>query len=286
MIPLGAKSAPGAVIVHGSGDSDRDNVWAFSIANHLALSGVAVLLPDKRGSGKSGGNWKAVGFDELAADALLGVELLARQAEVDPARVGLVGLSQGGWVAPLAASRSPRVAFSASISAAAVSVREQVLHELEQTVRKAGADPETVGLALELMRMTFAYGETGAGWEEYLAAVELAPAALSEAFPTSQDDWRWSWYERVLDFDPLPVWRGLSIPYRIVYGEKDEQDNLPVEKSVARLRSWLAESGRKDVEVSVVPDSGHALEDPATGWIRRSFLDDLARWVVGTPAGK
>jgi pimeloyl-ACP methyl ester carboxylesterase len=176
------------------------------------------------------------------------------------------------------------VAFCASVSAAAVSVREQVLHELEQTVRQGGADPETVSLALELMQMALAYGESGAGWEEYSAAIELAPARLAEAFPASPDDWRWAWYRRVLDFDPLPVCRKLSIPCLFVYGEKDEEDNLPVRESVRRLQSWIGESGRTDVLVRVFPESGHALEDPATGWIRQDFLGALSRWIVESRA--
>jgi len=280
MLPLDGERHPGVVIVQGSGDSDRDNVWAFSIANHLALAGSAVLLPDKRGSGQSQGDWKAVGFDALALDALAGIELLAARPEVDAARVGLVGLSQGGWVAPLAASRSSRVAFCAAVSAAAVPVREQVLHEFEQTVREQSRAPEEVDLALELMQMAFAYGESGSGWEDYLAGVEGAPSSLSGAFPTQRDDWRWSWYRRVLDFDALSAWRQLSVPCLIVYGAEDEHDNVPVAKSVARLESWIDESRRRDVTIRVYPGSGHALGDPATSWIRRDFLADLARWIA------
>ena len=161
-------------------------------------------------------------------------------------------------------------------------MREQVLHEFEQTVRQGGAGQDVVDIALELMRMALAFGASGADWEDYLAGVEAAPPSLTGAFPIQRDDWRWSWYRRVLDFDPLPVWRELTIPCLIVYGEEDEHDNLPVDKSVARLRSWIEESRRTDVEVRVYPGSGHALGDPATGWIRRDFLADLARWIAGT----
>lgn len=275
MLPIGGEKHPGAVVIQGSGDSDRDNVWAFSIANHLALSGVAVLLPDKRGCGRSAGDWKAVGFEELATDALAGLEVLAARPEVDGQRIGLVGLSQGGWIAPLAARRDARVAFAVSVSGAAVSVREQVLHELEQTVRKAGGE-EAVAIARELMEMTFVYGQTGQGWDDYLVAVEEAPAALAGAFPTSRDDWRWSWYARVVDFDPLPLWKALAIPCLLVYGAEDEHDNVPVALSQSRLRALA----RANLACRVFPGSGHALDDPAGSWIRRDFLDELACWIA------
>jgi dienelactone hydrolase len=274
LLPRGKASSPGAVILQGSGDSDRDNVWAFSIADHLARSGIAVLLPDKRGCGQSRGDWKAVGFDELAGDALAASEVLRARPEVDKARIGLVGLSQGGWIAPLAARRDARVAFIVSVSGAAVTVREQVLHELEATVRESAGD-EAAAIALELMGMAFDYGRTGEGWDDYLAAVEGAPPALASAFPTARDDWRWSWYPRVLDFDPLPLWKELALPCLVVYGAEDEHDNVPVRESVRRLDSL----GRRDLTVRVFAGSGHALDDPAGTWIRRDFLDALASWI-------
>lgn len=279
LLPRGSAKHPGAVVIQGSGDSDRDNVWAFSIAHHLARSGVAVLLPDKRGCGQSKGDWKAVGFEDLATDALAGLTELAAIPSVDAARIGLLGLSQGGWIAPLAAQRDARVAFAVSISGAAVSVRAQVLHELAQTVRKKGG-AEAAGVALELMNMAFAFGKTGQGWEDYLAGVEAAPSALAGAFPTARDDWRWAWYARVLDFDPVPLWKELSIPSWIAYGAEDENDNVPVAESTARL----AALGRANLICRVYPGSGHALDDPQGNWIRRDFLDDLATWIASVKA--
>jgi len=162
---------------------------------------------------------------------------------------------------------------------AAVSVREQVLHELAQTVRKAG-DEEAVALALELMGMAFEYGKSGAGWDDYLAGVEAAPPALAGAFPRARDDWRWAWYARVLDFDPLPLWKELALPSLVVYGEADEHDNVPVAES----RRRLTRLGRANLACRVYAGSGHALDEPQGRWIRRDFLDELARWIAATPA--
>lgn len=270
-----ARKHPGVVMIHGSGDSDRDNVWAFSIAHHLARAGNAVLLPDKRGCGQSGGDWKAVGFEELAADARAAFDVLAARPEVDASRIGFVGLSQGGWIAPLAARGEPRAAYTASVSSAAVPLREQVLHELACSVR-AGGNEEALAIAEELMGMAFAFARTGEGWEDYLAGVEAAPAALRGHFPTSRDDWRWSWNARVIDFDPVPLWKELAVPALVVYGAEDEHDNVPVQRSVAVLSAL----GRGNLLCRVYPGSGHALEDPEGRWIRRDFLDELARWIA------
>jgi pimeloyl-ACP methyl ester carboxylesterase len=279
MLPRAAGEHAGVVMIQGSGDSDRDNVWAFAIAHHLALAGHAVLLPDKRGCGKSGGDWKAVGFEELAGDALAGLEVLAGRLDVDAARIGLVGLSQGGWIAPLAAARDERVAFAVSVSSAATTVGAQVRHEIEMDVRAGGGDEQAVAIALELCDMSFEYGRTGAGLEDYLAGLDAAPAGLAGGFPRDPSDWRWEWYARIVDFDPVPLWSALERPALVVYGAEDERDNVPVAESVRRLEALRA-GGRERLDVRVYAGSGHALGDPATGWIRRDFLDELARWIA------
>lgn len=125
LLPPGGRPVPGAVIVQGSGPSDRTNAWARAIAEEFVCNGVAVLLTDKRGGGASGGDWRRASFEDLARDAVAGVRTLRGRREILADRVGLIGLSQGGWVVPLAAARSGTVAFVVNISGAAVSFAEQ-----------------------------------------------------------------------------------------------------------------------------------------------------------------
>jgi hypothetical protein len=131
--------------------------------------------------------------------------------------------------------------------------------------------------------MCFEHGRTRTGFEDYLAGVEAAPPPLAAGFPRDPSDWRWDWYERVIDFDPVPVWSELARPVLVVYGAEDERDNVPVARSVRRLEALRA-GGRAGLDVRVYAGSGHALGDPATGWIRRDFLEELARWVGAVPA--
>ncbi|MGH7477585.1 MAG: alpha/beta hydrolase family protein [Longimicrobiales bacterium] len=106
--PAAAGAYPAAVIIQGSGASDRANAWARSIAEVVATTGSVVLLTDKRGTGASEGDWRTTDFHELARDAFAGVAYLGRPPDVQPERIGLVGLSQGGWVAPVTAGRNAR----------------------------------------------------------------------------------------------------------------------------------------------------------------------------------
>ena len=91
----------------------------------LAEAGFAVLLPDKRGSGRSEGDWRDTSFNALAADARAAVDVLKRQPGIDPDRIGLLGISQGGWIGPLAAHGHSDVAFVINVSGAALTPREQ-----------------------------------------------------------------------------------------------------------------------------------------------------------------
>jgi dipeptidyl aminopeptidase/acylaminoacyl peptidase len=83
MIPESRKRLPAAVIIQGSGSSDRTNQWARAIAEVLVNKGTVVLLTDKRGSGKSEGNWQTADFNDLAADAIAGVQYLRARNEID-----------------------------------------------------------------------------------------------------------------------------------------------------------------------------------------------------------
>ncbi len=81
-LPDGDGPFPAAVIIHGSGTSQRDSAWYLTLTQHLQQGGIAVLLPDKRGSEQSEGNWHTASFEDLATDTLAGIAFLRAQVEV------------------------------------------------------------------------------------------------------------------------------------------------------------------------------------------------------------
>jgi uncharacterized protein len=127
-LPTGTGPFPAIVMGHGSGQVTRHQ--GGSLAQRLVAGGFAVLRYDKRGVGDSGGAYESAGnvansertFPTLADDMLAGVEFLKTRREVDPARIGLFGVSQAGWIIPLAASRSSDVSFMILVVGPTVSV--------------------------------------------------------------------------------------------------------------------------------------------------------------------
>jgi dienelactone hydrolase len=143
-LPAGPGPNPAIALLHGSGPTPRglvqDYAWFF------ASRGLAVLAYDKRGAGQSGGSFPGDSVREqdvatYAGDAIAAVEFLAAQPKVDRARVGLWGVSQAGWIIPVAATRSPLVSFAVVSVGPTVTVGEQVLYA---SLTTAGTGPPAV----------------------------------------------------------------------------------------------------------------------------------------------
>lgn len=283
-------SGAGAVILHGSGDSDRDNVWAYTFADGLARRGAAVLFFDKRGSGGSGGDWRTVGLDALGRDGAAGFDALVGHATVREGCTGWVGLSQGGWVAPVAATIAGRGGYVVGVSSAAVPVFDQIEFEIENTLLREGVDGRGITTALGLQRTIRRHALGAASWEEYSdlrEAVLQHPTAapFARAMPSDSDDWRWAWWARVGSFDPVDAWARADVRTLVVYGAADQADNVPVARSVERLSRLARRPGVEgQIEWKVFPGLGHALVDEASGWVSSLALARITDFVAQCPS--
>ena len=173
---------PAVVIIHGSGTSRRENQWYVTLAHSLQENGIAVLLPDKRGSEKSGGNWRTASFEDLATDTVAAVDYLKGRDDLPITTMGIVGLSQGGHIAPVAATMSSHAGFVINLVGAAVTIEEQLLYEENHNLRQMGLLPGISNL--------IAY-----------------PAAWSIREVRQKEFW-----DAVANFDPLPYWQAVDVP--------------------------------------------------------------------------
>jgi len=136
LIPLRPGRHAAVVFVHGSGPEGR--FGARFLAVHLARHGVGALIFDKRGVGASGGDWHRASLEDLADDATAGVRLLSARPEVDSARIGIYGHSQGGLIAPLAVTRSTGLSFLIAGGTYGGDVYEQDLYRVENALKSSG----------------------------------------------------------------------------------------------------------------------------------------------------
>jgi len=275
LLPAGPGPFPGVVIVHGSGSSDRSNPWTSAYATALVERGIAVLHPDKRGSGASGGNWLEASFADLASDALAGVKALRAHPRIDSARVGMMGFSQGGHIVPLAATRSPEVSFVVNVSGSVVPIMEQIGDEVLRMGERERLTEDELGALRDLHGRAVRYALSGEGWDAYagaLAEAQVGPLAGSRAaggFPAAQESPAWAFLRTIGDFDPLPHWREIDVPALFLYGGRDE--NVDVVKSTRIIEEELAPTGLA-YSVLLFRNNGHAL-------FRDDAMDFIARWV-------
>lgn len=272
---------PAVVLVHGSGSSDRNNPWTAAWAEALVARGIGVLHPDKRGCGESGGDWREANFTDLAQDAIAAVEFLRTQPRVDPARIGVIGFSQGGHVAPLVALESDHVAFAISISGSVVPILEQVRDEVELATERARLAPD---LALEVLRVHDLAVDHGAGvrpfsdYADALAALRArtdVPTALVEPFPQDAADPAFAWMRRVGNPDPIEAWRDAATPALFVFGTADTQ--IRVAKSTQRILQEL-DPKSTPYDVLLLGGNGHAhFRDDAVDFVTRWIRDGAKR---------
>ena len=288
LTPAGPGPFPALVLVQGSGASDRSNGWARDISQMLVKAGYAVLLTDKRGSGASGGDWQTAGFDALADDALAGVAFLKARREIDGRRIGLIGLSQGGRVVPIAAARSSDVAFVVNLVGDAVSFAEQSAHEMANVGKQQGLS-EADQAALRALNLAAGRALISGDWTDYAqrrsAALGSGWGKIAAGFPKVGDP-IWQFYRKSFTFDPMPYWSVLPQPALIVFGEADEADNVAVAESKRRLEFGFGAAGKKNYAIRVIPGVGHTL-----GWKPGEGLATPARaaivdWLAGNSTAK
>ncbi|MFM1920096.1 MAG: hypothetical protein RLZZ303_1730 [Candidatus Hydrogenedentota bacterium] len=260
-LPTGDGPHPALVFFHGSGDNMRHHY--FSEATFLAEQGVAVLVPDKRGNHESEGNWKDVGFDALAEDGIAGVRHLMQRDDIQADRIGVIGISQACWIMPLAATKCPDIRFIVAISGAMVSVEEEGFYDFDWRLQQAGYGEEIRGRARALVELDNAVTRGTADMAALVAeikAVRKEPWFKAMEFhPAPHGVADRAFYGRIIDHDPMPLWRELHLPVLFVYGMEDESVDAPT--SIALLRPLLDEPGR-DFTLKTFEGANHGIRVP------------------------
>ena len=275
------------VFTHGSGDQLRD-AYARE-AEALATAGVAALVYDKRGAGRStGANWRVASFEELASDARAAVDYLSTRPDIDSLRIGLFGLSQGTWLIGMVARDRPRIAFLVFVSGSGIPVWEQEIYRTGAMMRASGFGDADIQVAQAFQRQQFAVSRTGLGWPQ-LDSLTTRLRGNANWFDDFANEYgsltsARFWWLAVYHHDPMPILRTLRMPVLGLFGESDL--SFPIPKVKANMEEALAAAGNCDVTMHVFPGAEHQLMVPQRyldrtlrHTVTADFLPALVSWV-------
>ena len=280
-ISLAASYSPAGeaaiVALHGAGEGTRDAELYAHLHELLPPAGIGVATFDRRGEGESTGDASRGRFDLQVEDALAVIDA------IDAQRVGLWGISQGGWIGPLAAAASDEVAFLVLIASTGVTPAEQMMYAVEKQLRLAGYGDDVVARALDLRRRFEDWVHTRAPAPDERLAADLW-AGIDEPWwgqvwlpPTLLDEEGLRLWVEEMDFDPRPVFAQVRVPTLLFYGEADSW--TPVESSV---EAWRTARG-DEVEIVVIPEAEHDLTLPG-GSLAPEYTRKLVEWVANQAA--
>ncbi|CAA9529807.1 MAG: hypothetical protein AVDCRST_MAG13-4065, partial [uncultured Solirubrobacteraceae bacterium] len=156
LVPSGRGPHPAVVMLHGAGPDTREGYRP--VATAFARAGVAAFIFDKRGSGRSQGD-PDYRYAELAGDARAAVGAVRARPEVSGRGVGLWGLSEGGFIAPLAAAGNAEVAAVAVVSPSALAPVVQQEWAVRNGVRASGSGALGTRSVTTFYRVTRSLGE-------------------------------------------------------------------------------------------------------------------------------
>jgi len=292
-LPAGSKSHPAVVIFHGSGPQTRDSF----MGRWFAKQGIACLTYDKRGVGESTGDFQQVAFPALVDDGLAAISLLKTRKDIDAHRIGVWGLSQGGWLGPLAASQSKDVAFVIAVSGPGVSPGEQMIFYYANQLRDQGLSEPQVAEASDLRRQVWHYLSTGDGYDAANTALQRAQSQPWFAAIQEQQDGLFHrtpvsgilkdssipervWFKSEMNYDPRIALRKLTVPALFLFGDEDRL--VPVQTSIDIIRQTLTESGHRDFTIKTFPGADHGIRleySDGRGQFAPGYLQTMRDWV-------
>lgn len=299
-IPNGKGPFPAALLIVGSGPHDRDETLMghkpfLVLADYLTRKGIVVLRYDKRGVGRSSGDFSTAKMSDFAADANAGVAYLRTRAEVDPHRVGLVGHSEGGIVAPMAAVNNADVAFVVMMAGTGVPGIELLQEQARLLRQAAGESQQEIDKNLAKQREVLTTIEKDKDKDQATLENDVRQE-LTGTLPEAQIQLQLkmvssAWFRDLLDYDPVPTLSKLTCPVLVLNGSKDLQ--VPPEQNLPPIRKALEAGGNRNFEIDELDGLNHLFQTAKTGSISEYgeleetmspvALEKIASWILKKP---
>jgi len=295
-LPSSEGPFPAVLLITGSGAQDRNSTIVghrpfLVLSDYLTRRGIAVLRMDDRGIGGSSGNVSQATSEDFAGDVLTGVEYLKGREEIDHGKIGLIGHSEGGIIAPMTAVRSEDVAFIVMMGGPGVAGEEILYLQSELMLISEGVSDDEIARNREMQSRIFDVVKNeidNAAAEKKLNDILDETEMPNENKQAEIAKCLSPWFRYFLTYDPKPTLINVQCPVLAIIGEKDLQ--VPSRQNLPVIEEALQTGGNKDYTVMELPDLNHLFQTAITGspseyqqieeTISPTALDVIGDWIL------
>ena len=281
-MPSSAGPHPAVILISGSGPQDRDESLMghkpfLVLADHLTRRGIAVLRYDDRGTAKSTGTFSTATTRDLADDAQAAVNFLKTRTEIATDKIGLIGHSEGGIIAPMLGAETDNVAFIVMLAGPGLP-GDEILNLQSKLIAEAGGMNDTMVENMLHVNSKLYKEAAEAPADEAADRLRATIAALKEELGSASasaigltddrdeamiEQLTSPWFRFFLSYDPLPTLQNLQIPVLSVIGKKDLQ--VPAEENTKAIEEALKAGGNSHYEAVILPNLNHLFQHATTG---------------------
>lgn len=281
-LPAREGNFPAVILISGGGPSDR-NVESMGhkpflvIADHLTRNGIAVLRFDDRGVKQSEGDYQSATSADFADDVESAIRYLKTRKEINPGGIGLVGHSEGGLIAPMAAARSADVAFIIMLAGPGIPGDSSILLQMAafQRVRKypeariQQAQMVFAG-ALNIVQQSTDRVILREQLKQYInanlnsvSAFTSDSASLTQSRTVVINNFSSAWTHYLVKYDPTAALEKVKCPILALNGEKDYQ--VPPKEHFKGIMQATRKGRNKNVKLVEMPGLNHLFQKCKTG---------------------
>lgn len=269
-LPPNGNNFPAVILITGSGPQNRDEELFghksfFVIADYLTRKGIAVLRYDDRGVGGSGGDFAKSTSQDFAGDVESAIAYLKTRPEINKKKIGLIGHSEGGIIAPMVAAKSKNVAFIVLLAGSGVSGDEVLLSQTKAIAQSANLSTDQIANAekinkgaYEIVKKGLNQQETEKQLFEYFSSIPV----MKDKSALKAKELSSPWMMYFIRYNPAPTLAKVKCPILALNGEKDVQVlpklNLPA------IQENLAKGGNKQVTIKEIPKLNHLFQECTT----------------------
>ena len=278
---------PAVILITGSGPQNRDEELLghrpfLVLSDYLTRNGIAVLRFDDRGIGASTGDFKTATSADFATDVEAGVDYLLQRKEIDKKKIGLIGHSEGGIIAPMVAVKSKGVSFIVLMAGTGIQGDQLLLMQATLIGRAAGVSEEdlektrainsgTYDLVIQSKSTEQLNKDLTAYLTTYIEQVMKDDPAqklpegktIEQVVKVQVDGLISPWMQYFIKYNPSIVLEKVKCPVLAINGEKDLQ--VPPKVNLEAIKTALAKGGNKKVTVMELPSLNHLFQECTTG---------------------